>query len=157
MSIEKVKEYLKEKGFLDKVQEFDVSSATVDLAALALGINGARIAKSMGFYGPVDPIIIVTAGDTKIDNHKFKEEFGIKPKMINYDETLETLGHAPGGVCPFVLKEDVKVYLDVSLKRFEKVYPACGSSNSAIGLTIAELDSLVDNNKWVDVCKLKEN
>jgi prolyl-tRNA editing enzyme YbaK/EbsC (Cys-tRNA(Pro) deacylase) len=135
------------------VQELDVSSATVELAALALGCEPCRIAKTLSFMVDGKPILIVAAGDTKIDNHKYKVRFGTKAKMLTPDEAEDLVGHAVGGVCPFAVKEDVTVYLDESLKRFETVFPACGSSNSAIELTIEELEKYSGFIAWVDVCK----
>ena len=153
MSIEKVKAYFREKGIENRVREFDVSSATVELAALALGCDGCRIAKSMSFKIDEKAIIIVTAGDVKIDNAKYKAKFQTKAKMLQFDEVEPMIGHRVGGVCPFAINEDVKVYLDESLKRFETVFPACGSSNSAIELTIPELELYSEYVEWVDVCK----
>ncbi|MGN1080711.1 MAG: YbaK/EbsC family protein [Acutalibacteraceae bacterium] len=156
MSIEKVKKYLGQFGADGKITEFTVSSATVELAAKALGTDKARIAKSISFFMPDESaILIVAAGDTKIDNRKFKEAFGIKPKMLSFDKVEEKTGHAVGGVCPFAVDRDLKVYLDISLKRFETVFPACGSANSCIELTICELESYAQNLQgWVDVCKI---
>ena len=153
MSIEKVKEYFKSKGIENKIQEFDVSSATVELAAQALGGEGCRIAKSMSFKLDTKAIIIVTAGDVKIDNAKYKAKFQTKAKMLQFEEVEEMIGHRVGGVCPFAIKEGVDVYLDESLKRFETVFPACGSSSSAIELTIPELEEYSNYIEWVDVCK----
>ena len=154
MAIAKVKEYLEKFGLKERVQEFEVSSATVELAAQALGTEPKRIAKSLTFVGKEDPIMVVAAGDSKIDNAKFKQEFGFKPTMINFNDVEELIGHKVGGVCPFVIKENVKVYLDVSLKRFSTIFPACGSSNSAIELNILELEKTSRYVKWVDVCKI---
>ena len=154
MAIAKVKEYLEKFGLKERVQEFEVSSATVELAAQALGTEPKRIAKSLTFVGKEDPIMVVAAGDSKIDNAKFKQEFGFKPTMINFNDVEELIGHKVGGVCPFVIKENVKVYLDVSLKRFSTIFPACGSSNSAIELNILELEKTSRYLKWVDVCKI---
>ena len=156
MSIEKVREYMKQYNMDDKILEFDVSSATVDLAAQALGIAGQRIAKSLSFLVDEKAVIIVTAGDGRIDNKKYKAEFLCKAKMLTPEQVDEMIGHKIGGVCPFGINDDVKVYLDESLKRFETVFPACGSSNSAIELTIAQLENLSGYIKWVDVCKLPE-
>lgn len=153
MAIEKVREYLSQFGVEHKIQEFDVSSATVELAAKALGCDPARIAKSISFLVGEKPVLIVTAGDAKIDNSKFKQQFNTKAKMIPPAEVENYIGHAVGGVCPFGIKEDVKVYLDISLKRFKTVFPACGSSNSAIELTIQELERYSNSTAWVDVCK----
>ena len=157
MSIEKVRDYLSGFGVADRIQEFDVSSATVELAAIALGINGARIAKTISLSsGDGGCILIVTAGDYKIDNRKFKDRFSIKPKMLSHEEALEFTGHAVGGVCPFALPEGVPVYLDESLRRFETVFPAAGSSNSALELTPDELFTTSSALGWVDVCKSRE-
>ena len=156
MSIEKVREYFKQKGIEDRVREFDISSATVELAAKALGCAECRIAKSMSFKIEDKAIIIVTAGDVKIDNAKYKAKFHIKAKMLQYDEVERMIGHKVGGVCPFAINSDVIVYLDESLKRFETVFPACGSSNSAIELTISELEEHSNFRQWIDVCKPME-
>jgi len=157
MSIEKVKVYLAPLGIADRIQEFDVSSATVELAAAALGVDGARITKSMGFKVGDKAIIVATAGDQKINSAKYKARFGVKAKMLTFDEAHTMIGHDPGGVCPFALPEDVEVYLDVSMKRFATVFPAAGSSNSAIELTCDELERCSSNFAgWVDVCKPKE-
>lgn len=156
MSIEKVKAYFAAHGIEDKIREFDVSSATVELAAAALGCESARIAKTMSFALPDGDILIVAAGDVRIDNHKFKETFHTKAKMLPFDECEARIGHAAGGVCPFAVNEDVTVYLDESMKRFETVFPAAGSSSSAIELTIPELEKYSGYAKWVDVCKVRE-
>jgi prolyl-tRNA editing enzyme YbaK/EbsC (Cys-tRNA(Pro) deacylase) len=153
MAIEAVREYLKKYGMEDKILEFDVSSATVELAAQALHTEGKRIAKSLTFRAGEDAVMIVTAGDARIDNGKYKARFGCKAKMLAPDEVVELVGHAIGGVCPFGVKEGVKVYLDESLKRFETVYPACGSSNSAIELNLEQLEQLSGALEWIDVCK----
>jgi prolyl-tRNA editing enzyme YbaK/EbsC (Cys-tRNA(Pro) deacylase) len=153
MSIETVKTYLQQFGLEDRVLEFDVSSATVDLAAQALGCEGKRIAKSLSFMTPEGPILVVCAGDAKVDNPKYKARFAAKAKMLKGDEPEALIGHAVGGVCPFAVKEGVRVYLDESLRRFETVFPACGSSNSAIELTIPELERSSKADGWVDVCK----
>ncbi len=154
MAIEKVKDYFKKFDMEDKVLEFDVSSATVELAAQALGCEPCRIAKSLTFMLGESPIMIVAAGDAKIDNAKYKAKFGAKAKMLKYDEVEPLIGHGVGGVCPFGINEGVKVYLDESLKRFETVFPACGSSNSAIELTIPQLEKYSGFSEWVDVTKL---
>ncbi len=154
MSIERVRKYFEEKGIADKIREFDVSSATVELAAQALGCEGCRIAKTLSFHVGERVILVVAAGDAKIDNRKYKEEFGVKAKMLSFDEAEPLIGHAIGGVCPFAVNDGVEVYLDVSLKRFDTVFPACGSSNSAAELTIDELRELSGYIKWVDVCKI---
>lgn len=153
MAIEKVKEYFKGLGLLDRVQEFEVSSATVELAAKAAGVEPARIAKTLSFKVDEDCILIVAAGDAKIDNQKYKAFFQKKAKMLSPDEVLARVGHSVGGVCPFSIPDDVKVYLDESMKRFPSVYPACGSSNSAIELTCDELYKYSNALAWVDVCK----
>ncbi|WP_434311841.1 YbaK/EbsC family protein [Hominifimenecus sp. rT4P-3] len=153
MSIDRVREYFKQWGVENRIQEFQVSSATVDLAALALGCEGKRIAKTLSFQLDGVSLLIVAAGDAKVDNKKYKAAFGGKAKMLTADEAVEQIGHAVGGVCPFAVKEGVKIYLDESLKRFETVFPACGSSNSAIELTIPELEEYSKCDGWVDVCK----
>lgn len=156
MSIEKVRAYLQEKGYADRIQEFDVSSATVELAAQALGCDGCRIAKTLSFAVGEKVVLVVAPGDAKIDNPKYKAQFAAKAKMLPFAEVEEKVGHAAGGVCPFAVNEEVEVYLDVSLKRFETVFPAAGSSNSAIELTPDELESLSNPVAWVDVCKIPE-
>ena len=156
MSIEQVKEYFKQFNMEDKVMEFPVSSATVELAAKALNTEGCRIAKTLSFSVNDSPILIVTAGDAKIDNKKYKAFFGAKAKMLSFDEVEEKIGHAVGGVCPFAINEGVTVYLDECIKRFETVFPACGSSNSAIKLTPEELEKYSNFKQWIDVCKLPE-
>lgn len=156
MSIQQVKEYFKQFNMEDRVMEFPVSSATVELAAQALNTEGCRIAKTLSFSVNDSPILIVTAGDAKIDNKKYKTFFGAKAKMLSFDEVEEKIGHAVGGVCPFAINEGVTVYLDESIKRFETVFPACGSSNSAIELTPDELEKYSNYKQWVDVCKLPE-
>lgn len=153
MAIEKVREYFKAFGMEDRILEFDVSSATVVLAAQAVGCEPERIAKTLSFMLPEGPILIVAAGDAKIDNRKFKDQFHTKAKMLTPDEVVELVGHAIGGVCPFGINEGVTVYLDESLKRFETVFPACGSSNSAIELTIPDLEKYSGYSAWIDVCK----
>ena len=154
MAIEKVKEYFKKFDMADKVLEFDVSSATVELAAQALGCEPCRIAKRLTFMLGDKPIMVVAAGDAKIDNAKYKAKFGAKAKMLKSDEVEPLIGHAVGGVCPFGINEGVKVYLDESLKRFETVFPACGSSNSAIEMTIPQLEKYSGFSEWVDVSKI---
>lgn len=153
MSIEKVRDYFRPLGIENKIREFDISSATVELAAKALGCEECRIAKSMSFKIEEGAIIIVTAGDVKVDNLKYKAYFHTKAKMLQFDEVEPMTGHRVGGVCPFAVNEGVNVYLDESLKRFETVFPACGSSNSAIELTIHELEMYSGYVAWVDVCK----
>lgn len=155
MAIEKVKEYFKAYGMEERILEFDVSSATVELAAKALGCEPGRIAKTLSFMADGHPVLIVAAGDTKIDNSKYKHQFGAKAKMLTPDEAETLVGHAVGGVCPFAVKEGVETYLDLSLKRFETVFPACGSSNSAIELTMEEMEKYSGCVGWVDVCKMK--
>lgn len=153
MSVEKVRAYLKKYGIEDKIQEFEVSSATVELAAAALSCEPARIAKTLSFLVDGRAVLVVAAGDARIDNKKYKGQFGTKAKMLSPEEVVELVGHAVGGVCPFAVKEDVDVFLDISLKRFETVFPACGSSNSAIELTIPQLEEYSGYLDWVDVCK----
>ena len=154
MSVEKVRQYLTPYGVADRMREFEVSSATVELAALAVGVEGARIAKTLSFKIGEDPILVVAAGDAKVDNSKYKHFFGAKAKMLTAEEAVERIGHAVGGVCPFAIRPEVRVYLDESLRRFETVFPACGSASSAIELTPAELEQYAQNFcGWVDVCK----
>ena len=153
MAIEKVREYFKSFGIEDRILEFEVSSATVELAAAALGCEGKRIAKTLSFSVNGEPILIVAAGDAKIANPKYKAQFGTKAAMLSYEDAEKLIGHAVGGVCPFAVNEGVLVYLDESLKRFETVFPACGSSNSAIELTIPELEKYSGFKGWIDVCK----
>lgn len=153
MSLQNVKEYLKKYNMDSKIIELNESSATVELAAKALNCEPERIAKSMAFINGDDTILVVTAGDAKIDNQKFKEYFKAKASMIPYQEVGEYIGHDAGGVCPFAIKDNVKVYLDVSLKRFKTVFPACGSSNTAIELTTQELEKYSNYIDWIDVCK----
>ena len=153
MSIEKVRAYFEGFGIAGRIREFDVSSATVELAAIAVGVEGARIAKSMSFKLGDEPIIVVVAGDQKIDNAKYKAQFHQKAKMIPGELVEQYVGHAPGGVCPFVIPEETQVFLDVSLKRFDIVYPAAGTSNSAVELSIKELEDCSRSREWIDVCK----
>ena len=154
MSIETGRAYLRARGYEDRIQEFSVSSATVELAAQAVGCEPARIAKTLSFAVDGGCVLIVCAGDAKIDNAKFKAQFHTKAKMLTHEEAHELIGHDVGGVCPFALPEDVKVYLDVSMKRFETVFPAAGSSNSAVEMTCDELERYASNfGAWVDVCK----
>ena len=154
MSIEKVRQYFQPLGREQDILEFETSSATVELAAIAVGVEGARIAKSMSFKIGEEPIIIVMAGDAKVDNSRYKAQFHTKAKMLTHEEAHTLIGHDVGGVCPFALPEDVKVYLDVSLKRFETVFPAAGSDNSAVEMTCDELERYASNfAAWVDVCK----
>ena len=153
MSIERVRAYFTTLGIENRIQEFDVSSATVELAALALGVDGARIAKTLSFLVGDKCVLIVAAGDARVDNKKYKAHFGAKAKMLAHDDVPEYIGHAVGGVCPFAVNDGVEVWLDESLRRFETVFPACGSASSAIELTIPELECYSRCNGWVDVCK----
>ena len=154
MSVDRVRTYLKPLGLDGRILEFDTSSATVELAAEAAGVIPARIAKSLSFMLPDGPILVVAAGDARIDNPRFKARFHAKAKMLTREEVAELVGHGVGGVCPFALNEGVRTYLDASLRRFETVFPACGSANSAIELTPAELEAAAQFCQgWVDVCK----
>ena len=153
MSIELVRAYFRSYGIENRIQELDHSSATVALAAEALGTEPCRIAKTLSFLVGGSPILIVAAGDARIDNAKYKAFFGAKAKMLSPEEAVELVGHAVGGVCPFAVKPGVTVYLDLSLRRFSTVFPACGSANSAIELTIPELEQYSGYKEWVDVCK----
>lgn len=153
MAIEAVRAFFSAYGMADRIREFDVSSATVDLAAQALGCEPCRIAKSLSFLVDGKALLIVAAGDAKIDNAKYKAQFGAKAKMLTPGEVEDLVGHAVGGVCPFAIRENVPVYLDESLKRFSTVFPACGSSNSAIELTLPELEKYSGYIAWIDVCK----
>ena len=153
MSIEKVKEYVRQYGMEDRVWEKEHSSATVEEAAEALGCEPQRIAKTLSFQAGDRVVLVVTAGDRKIDNKKYREQFGCKAKMLKFEEVEDLVGHAVGGVCPFAVREGVEVYLDESLKRFETVFPAAGSSNSMIELSIEELERYSHSLQWVDVCK----
>ena len=153
MSVDKVKKYFSQYGMDSRILEFDGSSATVDLAAAALNCEPGRIAKTLSFIVQDKPILIVSAGNVKIDNAKYKAFFGKKVKMLTADQVMELVGHAVGGVCPFAIKDGVTVYLDASLKKYETVFPACGSSNSAIELTIEEMEKYSGYKEWVDVCK----
>ena len=152
MSIERVRAFMRERNMEEKILEFEVSSATVELAAQAVGCESARIAKTLSFMVDGAPILIVAAGDAKVDNSKFKAAFHTKAKMLTPDEAVELVGHAVGGVCPFAVNDGVKVYLDESLRRFTTVFPAAGSSNSAIELTMSELEAL-SGGVWLDICK----
>jgi len=152
MGIERVREYFKKWNIENRIQEFDVSSATVELAAKALNCEPMRIAKTLAFKANEKPILIVAAGDARVDNKKYKQKFGAKAKMLSPEEVRELIGYEVGGVCPFGVSEDVAVYLDESLKRFETVFPACGSGNSAIELTIPELEKYSGYIEWIDVC-----
>ena len=153
MAFEAAKQYLDSIGLGDRVKEFDVSSATVELAAQAVGCEPAHIAKTLSFLAGNEGMLIVAAGDAKVDNHKYKETFHTKAKMMTPDQAVELVGHAVGGVCPFGIKPGIKVYLDESLRRFDIVYPACGSANSAVRLSIPALESASKSSGWVDVCK----
>lgn len=153
MSLEKAKEYLKKYDLDNKVVEFAVSSATVEEAAKAINCEERDIAKTLSFIVEDKPILIVVSGDSKVDNHKYKAEFHAKAKMIPFEDVEKLIGHAVGGVCPFGVNEGVTIYLDTSLKRLETIYPACGSSNSAIKLTLEQLENITNYEKWVDVCK----
>lgn len=154
MAIERVKEFFKQYDMDKNIKEFDVSSATVELAAKALGCEPEHIAKTLSFSVNDEPILIVMAGDSKVDNQKYKAYFGKKAKMLSADEVESKIGHAVGGVCPFGINDGVTVYLDESLKRFETVFPACGSTNSAIELTIDEMERFSGYKEWINVCKL---
>jgi len=154
MALEAAIEHLKEYNAESRIQLFEVSSATVDLAALALGVDPQRIAKTLAFRDNEGAILVVTAGDAKIDNAKFKSQFGMKARMLNPEETLDRVGHGVGGVCPFGVKADCKIYLDQSMRRFETVFPAVGSSNSAIELDLEELEVFSKALAWIDVCKI---
>ncbi len=153
MAFEKAKEHLRKFGLEDRILVFDTSSATVELAAEAVGCEPARIAKTLSFQVEDGCILVVAAGDARVDNKKYKAQFHTKAKMLSFDEVEALTGHAVGGVCPFGAREGVKVYLDASLRRFEKVYPACGSSNSAVELTLPELERASGCEAWIDVCK----
>lgn len=156
MSVDTVRTYLSQYDFADRILEFDVSSATVELAAEAVGCEPGMIAKSLTFLVDDKAVMIVAAGDMKIDNAKYKAFFHTKAKMLTPDQVVDMIGHAVGGVCPFAVKEGVSVYLDESLKRFETVYPAAGSSNSAVRLSIADLEQCSGYLQWIDVCKLTD-
>ena len=156
MSLEKAKDYLKQFGKDKNILEFAQSTATVELAAQALGVIPARIAKTLSFKTENGCILIVTAGDTRIDNKKYKTFFGTKAKMLTPEEVIEHIGHAIGGVCPFGVKEKIDIFCDVSMQRFDTVFPACGSPNSAIELTCDELFNISQAKEWVDICKICE-
>ena len=157
MSINQVRIYLSRWNRDNDIIEMDISTATVELAAAALGVIPARIAKSISLKGVNNgAIIVVTAGDTKLDNRKFRDRFNFKPRMLSPDEALEYTGHAIGGVCPFALPAETEVYLDISMQRFQTIFPACGSDNSAIELTPAELEEYSQSKGWVDVCLIRE-
>lgn len=153
MSIERVRAFFADRGMEHRVLEFPVSSATVELAAQAVGCEPARIAKTLSFLVNDGAILIVAAGDVRVDNHKYKEQFSTKAKMLSPEQVAEMIGHRVGGVCPFAVNENVAIYLDASLNRFQTVFPACGSSNSAIELTIEELEKYSGCCGWIDVCK----
>ena len=153
MSFDKAKKYLEEKGYADHIIELADSSATVQLAAQALGVEPGMIAKTLSFLNGDKPILILAEGIARIDNHKYKDTFHAKAKMIPFDEVEKYIGHAPGGVCPFGIKEGIAVYLDESLKKYDTVYPAAGNDHSAVKLTIAELEVVAGMEGWVDVCK----
>lgn len=153
MSVEKAKEHLEKFGLTERIRVFEQSSATVELAAKALGCEPALIAKSLTFLVNGEPIMIVAAGDIKIDNPKYKAQFGVKAKMLSAEEVDRLIGHSVGGVCPFGINSGVRVFLDSSLKRFEKVFPACGSGNTAVELSIKELEQCSGYEDWIDVCK----
>ncbi len=158
MSITKTIEYFKQFNIHDNILEFDVSSATVELASIALNVPEGKIAKTLSFIVGENPILVVVAGDMKIDNSKYKAQFKAKAKMISFDQTEQIIGHAAGGVCPFGINDSVNVYLDVSLKNYDTLYPACGSANSAIQLTPDEIEKYAQNFvSWIDVCKNKES
>lgn len=153
MSVEKAKKYLEEKGYLDRVIEPDVSTATVELAAAAIGVEPGRICKSLSFVIDDRPVLILAEGMARVDNRKYKAKFGKKAKMIPREEVEGFIGHEAGGVCPFGVNENVEIYLDDSLKKWDVVYPAAGNANSAVKLTLDELEKLVNAREWVDVCK----
>jgi prolyl-tRNA editing enzyme YbaK/EbsC (Cys-tRNA(Pro) deacylase) len=152
MSYDKAMSHLKKYGLEDRVRLFDVSSATVELAAEAVGVEPARIAKTLSFETPNGCILVVTAGDMKVNGAKFKAEFGIKAKMLSLDKVEEHTGHQVGGVCPFGVKDEASIYLDISMQRFDAVYPACGSENSSVMLSCPEFFESSRAKKWVDVC-----
>ena len=153
MAIEAVREYMKQWGVQDRILEFEVSSATVELAAQAVGCEPARIAKTLSFFMGDHPILIVAAGDRRVDNHIYKDVFHTKARMLTPEQAVELVGHAVGGVCPFAVKPGVEIYLDESLRQFDTVFPAAGSSNSAIEVTMEELERFSGSTNWVDVCK----
>lgn len=153
MSLKRAEEYLENKGFLDHVIELEESTATVVMAAEALGVEPGMIAKTMSFLQGENAVLILTEGTARVDNRKYKDTFHVKAKMIPFDQVEEVIGHAPGGVCPFGINDDIEVYLDESLKKFDTVYPAAGNDHSAVKLTIPELEQAADAKGWVDVCK----
>ena len=156
MSFIKAKEHIEKYGLGEKIMQFDTSSATVKEAAQAVGCEEAEIAKTLSFVVEDKTILILTSGDQKIDNAKYKAKFHVKAKMLAFDDVEKTIGHEVGGVCPFGINENIDVYLDISLKRFDTIYPACGSHNSAVKLTIQELEKTSNYNEWIDVCKTQE-
>ena len=156
MSLEKAENYLKEAGFLDHVIELKESTATVALAAEALGVEPGMIAKTMSFLQGEQAVLILTEGTAKVDNRKYKDTFHVKAKMIPFDEVEQYIGHAPGGVCPFGINEGVDVYLDESLRQFDTVYPAAGNDHSAVRLAVPELEQIAGAKGWIDVCKEQE-
>lgn len=153
MSLKRAEEYLENKGFLDHVIELEESTATVAMVAEALGVEPGMIAKTMSFLQGENAVLILTEGTARVDNRKYKDTFHVKAKMIPFDQVEEVIGHAPGGVCPFGINDDIEVYLDESLKKFDTVYPAAGNDHSAVKLTIPELEQAADTKGWVDVCK----
>ena len=153
MSLKRAEEYLENKGFLDHVIELEESTATVAMAGEALGVEPGMIAKTMSFLQGENAVLILTEGTARVDNRKYKDTFHVKAKMIPFDQVEEVIGHAPGGVCPFGINDDIEVYLDESLKKFDTVYPAAGNDHSAVKLTIPELEQAADTKGWVDVCK----
>lgn len=156
MGMETARAWLAARGFEDRIRTFDVSSATVDLAAQALGVEPGHIAKTISLYDGDSAMVILAAGDAKIDNRKFKDQFGFKAKMLTPEDALRFTGHAVGGICPFGLANPLRVYLDESLRRFDMVYPACGTASSAVALTCSELEQASEAIGWIDVCKLPE-
>lgn len=153
MSLQKAKDHLKNYGLEDRILEFEGSSATVELAAGAVGCDPARIAKSLSFWVSGSPVLVLAAGDARIDNSRYKARFGVKAKMLARDEVELVIGHGVGGVCPFGVNSEVSVYLDESLRRFDEVYPAAGTASSAVRLSLAELQQAACAEGWVDVCK----
>ena len=156
MSLKRAEEYLENKGFLDHVIELEESTATVAMSAEALGVEPGMIAKTMSFLQGENAVLILTEGTARVDNRKYKDTFHVKAKMIPFDQVEEVIGHAPGGVCPFGINDDIEVYLDESLKKFDTVYPAAGNDHSAVKLTIPELEQIAGAKGWVDVCKETE-
>lgn len=156
MSFEKAKEYLSKYNLEDHVMTFDVSSRTVAEAATAIGCQEGEIAKTLSFIVEDKPILIVVSGASRIDNSKYKAEFHTKAKMVPYEQVESLIGHAAGGVCPFGIKDDIDVYLDESIKKYDIIYPACGNAQSAVKLTLKELEKIANSKKWIDVCKKAE-